>query len=139
MANQPVIDHEAIADNIGRTVDKTALRKVRALVDNFEQDEKAQKARQFRVMCWFLAGLMIVCIGSVEISRHIDGRPLKEQTRAAAAKAKAKCVARSTDRQLAAFERDIRAAQPNIDAAALSARVASVRPTAEDSAKKECR
>ena len=36
-------EQDAIRRNIERTVDKTALRKVRNLVDNFESEERARK------------------------------------------------------------------------------------------------
>ena len=139
MAHQPVIDNQAIADNISRTVDKAALRKVRNLVDNFEHDEKAQKAQQFSVMFWFLAGLIVLAICASIISTKLIGKPLKEQYKASAQNAKASFEARSMERQLAALERDMRAAQPGIDATELAARVASFKPILEVSVKKECR
>ncbi|MDX2220148.1 MAG: hypothetical protein SF172_14120 [Burkholderiales bacterium] len=70
MDNNASIDKAAIDANIARTVDRAALRKVRNLVDNFERDERAAKAQQFRLVFW-----LVVAIGVFFVTWVITAKP----------------------------------------------------------------
>jgi hypothetical protein len=132
------VNQDAIAANIGRTVDKAALRKVRNLVDNFERDEQTEKAQQFKVMFFALIAIMVVAVATVFFANG-GKKPERATAEAKQADARAACVARSSERQLAAMERDTRASNPTITAADLAAKLASYRPAIENSALNECK
>ena len=69
MTTESGLDKNAIADNIERTVQRTALRKVRTLADELNAEEAAKKRLETRaliiaaivcsvIMVWFVTGLI---------------------------------------------------------------------------------
>ena len=69
MTAESGLDKNAIADNIERTVQRTALRKVRTLADELNAEEAAKKRLETRaliiaaivcsvIMVWFVTGLI---------------------------------------------------------------------------------
>jgi hypothetical protein len=69
MTSESDLHKNAIADNIERTVQRTALRKVRKLADALNAEEAAKKRLETRaliiaaivcsvIMVWFVAGLI---------------------------------------------------------------------------------
>lgn len=104
-------EQDAIRRNIERTVDKTALRKVRNLVDNFESEERARKNKQTRVMAVTAIGftlliILVVLFAFKPISYDDQRARMKERTKA--------CQNRSILSQQAAMEKELRAANPGI-------------------------
>lgn len=102
---------DAIQRNIERTVDKTALRKVRNLVDNFESDERARKTHQMRVMAATAGGIILLIILAIFLTfpfrAPVDKKTaIKERTKA--------CQKQSIVSQQAAMEKELRAANPGI-------------------------
>lgn len=138
MDNNALIDKSAIDANIARTVDKAALRKVRNLVDNFERDEQAQKARQFQVMALSLFVMIALAIVAAFAANGWKA-PQRGSSKLSQAEIRAWCIVRSTDRQVAALERDLLATQPGLTAAELAAKLAANRAAIENSATNECK
>ncbi len=61
MNTEPQIDRNAIADNIDQTVKRTALRKVRKLVDNLDAEESGRKRLERRALVIAaIVGILIV-------------------------------------------------------------------------------
>jgi hypothetical protein len=71
-SNKPVID-----DNVQRTVERTALRKVRGVLDALEREE--QSDRRFRrgvyAACGFLVLLLILIVVMLVPSLRVAGSP----------------------------------------------------------------
>lgn len=138
MDNNASIDKSALDANIARTVDKAALRKVRNLVDNFERNERAEKARQFQVMAVSL--LVIIALAMLAVFIANGGKaPQRGSGQVRLDEARAACIARSTDRQMAALEKDLRAGNPGISSSELNAKLGSYRSAIENSAAGECK
>ena len=61
MSAEPEVDKNAIAENVQRTVERTALRKVRNLVDKIEEEQAVEKRRGNRAMIAFaIIGVLIL-------------------------------------------------------------------------------
>jgi hypothetical protein len=60
-------DRHALNRNIERTVDKTALRKVRQLVDNFDADERARGRHQSRIAIVIVGGFLFLLIAAITL------------------------------------------------------------------------
>ena len=58
MSAEPAVDKNEIADNVQRTVERTALRKVRNLVDKIEEEQAVEQRRGNRAMMAFA----VICI-----------------------------------------------------------------------------
>lgn len=102
---------DAIRRNIERTVDKTALRKVRNLVDNFDAEERARKNHQMRVMALTAGGIIL----SIILVAAMMFTPRSVADKKAAIKERAKaCQKRSIESQQVAMEKELRAANPGI-------------------------
>lgn len=133
MDNNASIDKSAIDANIARTVDKAALRKVRNLVDNFERDERSDKAKQFNVMLWTIVAIAVI---GVPLGYITGFSKAGSRDRAAA---KADCISLAMARQRAALAQDLRAANPAIADTELKQRLDSYHDMFTTSARQECR
>jgi hypothetical protein len=69
MNTEPQVDQDAIADNVQRTVERTALRNVRKLADELEAEQAAKRKLERRALIivavvgtvfavWFTLGLI---------------------------------------------------------------------------------
>jgi hypothetical protein len=74
MGTEPQSDRNAMTDNIQRTVERTALRKVRKLVDNLDAEESGKKRLERRalVIAAIVAVLIIgwVAVGAIQNDRQ---------------------------------------------------------------------
>ena len=60
MAEKPLPNKPAIDDNIRRTVEQTALRKVRGVLDALEREE--QDDRRFRQLVYTVCGVLVLLL-----------------------------------------------------------------------------
>jgi uncharacterized membrane protein YqjE len=118
----------AIADNIARTVDRTALRKVRHLVDNVEREERSAHNRailMFAGLLLVLAAIAVPTLSHLKQSGYWANRQMD-------------CIATETAKQETALRLDIIRDQPGISADQLEARLESFRPTIKFAVNKSC-
>ncbi|MDX2220147.1 MAG: hypothetical protein SF172_14115 [Burkholderiales bacterium] len=119
MNPEPInIDKQAIAENIERSVDKAALRKVRNMVDNFERNERAETARQFWVM---LAAVIVALVVFVSVAPFI--KKAKAPAKNDVGDLIAACAARQQHDVRGERERELRQASPALNDAAIAARL----------------
>lgn len=135
MDNNAALDKAAINDNISRTVDKTALRKVRNLVDNFERDERSAKSRQFKVM---LLTIVVFAAVAMPLSYFSGYSKAGSDRRAAMNAANTDCMSRDVARQRSALEEELRAATPKLSGDELGRRLDSFNDMFITSARKHC-
>lgn len=137
MDNNPSTDKAAIAENIARTVDKTALRKVRNLVDNFERHERAAKSQQFWVTLVFLLLVIGIFVAATPFMRAS-----KAELRAQAGLSKGDLIASCAGKRQWDVRTDrlheLRRLQPNISDAELEVRLKAEAGTIYHTARQQC-
>ncbi|MBL8515621.1 MAG: hypothetical protein JNM76_01520 [Betaproteobacteria bacterium] len=100
-------------------MDKTALAKVRKLVDNFERDERALRIQQFRVTAWFVAAILSVMAVAFLIARPSKPEPVTKKR----VDPMAECMTQTRAIMRAERESELRRLQPQLPADEIVKRV----------------
>lgn len=137
MQNQSNIDQEAIAENIGRTVDKAALRKVRNLVDNVESEERAEKSRQFWVTVIFFVAAFGLIAATVTVSRIFKAEP-KATAKISASDLQAECTTKRRRHLGIEREQELRGANPGMSSEEINRRLRAEAGTIYHAARQAC-
>lgn len=121
------IDKRAIEDNIDRTVDKAALRKVRGLVDELEAEHSLWQREQKWIM--FAGGaIAVAALVWVTISKQRDS----------AAEARQACELAEWQKRVVVLSADIKGRNPDITHVELQRQIEGFRKQMQDAANKAC-
>ena len=121
------VDTHAIADNIDRTVDKAALRKVRNLVDELEAEDSLWQRQQK----WIMLGGAVVAIAAlvwVTMSKQKD----------TAADARMACELAEWQQRVAVLSAEIKGRNPGITHVELQRQIEGFRQQLQGAASKAC-
>ena len=121
------VDTHAIADNIDRTVDKAALRKVRNLVDELEAEDTLWQRQQK----WIMLGGGVVAIAAlvwVTMGKQRD----------TAAEARQACELAEWQQRVAVLTADIKGRNPTITYVELQRQIDGYRQQLQAAANKAC-
>ncbi len=125
--NSDEVDKAAIDDNIDRTVDKAALRKVRNLVDELEAEDSLWQRQQK----WIMLGGAAVAIAAlvwVTTSKQKD----------TAADARMACELLEWQKRVAVLSAEMKGRNPGITHVELQRQIESYRKQMQDGANKAC-
>jgi hypothetical protein len=121
------IDKQAIADNVARTVDKAALRKVRGLVEELEAEDTLWRRQQK----W------IILVGAVGVIAALVWVTLSKQ-RDAAAEARQACELAEWQKRVAVLTAEIKGRNPTITHVELQRHIDGYRQQMQDAANRAC-
>lgn len=128
MSNDPSnIDKQAIAENVERTVDKAALRKVRGLVDELEAEHSLWQRQQKWILLTGAVGV-IAALTWVTISKQRDE----------SAEARRACELAEWQKRVAVLTADIKGRHPDITHIELQRQIDSYRQQFQDAANRAC-
>lgn len=131
-----VEDRHALNRNIERTVDKTALRKVRHLVDSFESEEQARRKHQSRIALVTVMVVLVSLLGSLVLLKYSQSQ---SSYIAARPERVAACEKKWVDRERQRVEDETRARLPDATADERAARVAQFDALFAAQARESCR
>jgi len=118
---------DALADNIDRTVEKTALRKVRNLVDELQDEDKQQRGMQK----WVIATGAVVAIG-------VFAWVTMQKQRDTAAEARGACELAQWQQRVGVLTAEIKGRNPGITHVELQRQLDAYRSQIQLAASKAC-